>query len=332
VVEMPLPEVNIGDAYETCMNETVAISNQGDTSSLNNYRWNISRINAPQMIYQPYASGEETVILQVTSPFGCMASDSAVIESIALPYPYLGPDKVVCFDSTTTLQAEVETSLVETSLLWSNGTMGVQSSVSNDGSYVLTANHRGCIQKDSIMVEFVSIPEINMGALLGDSIFCFESLENEVLIQPYETRPEARYSYRWADGIYGFSREVEEEGIYIIEVSEKGCAKSGSIQIIDYCEPRLAIPNAFSPNDDGLNDVFMPYSEFVTTFEMYIFNRWGEQIFSTTDPNEGWNGRHQNTGQKSQVDVYVYKIVYDTFDVAGNIERIEKVGHVTLLK
>jgi gliding motility-associated-like protein len=89
------------------------------------------------------------------------------------------------------------------------------------------------------------------------------------------------------------------------------------------------IPNAFSPNNDGINDVFRPQGEHIGEFSMRIYNRWGELVFFTKDFYEGWDGRlHKIVGQIAQEDVYVYMINIE--DKVG--EKHQYIGHVTIIK
>jgi len=71
----------------------------------------------------------------------------------------------------------------------------------------------------------------------------------------------------------------------------------------------LYIPDAFSPNGNSINDVFLAKGNDVKDFEMYIFDRWGMQLFHSTDINNGWNGRATATGNICQEDTYVYLII-----------------------
>jgi gliding motility-associated-like protein len=89
-------------------------------------------------------------------------------------------------------------------------------------------------------------------------------------------------------------------------------------------------PNAFTPDGDGLNDVFMVKGESIdpNNFEMLIFDRWGEKIFRSTDINTGWNGAKNNSGTVVEQGVYVYKVVLK--DWAG--KRHQYIGHVTIVK
>ena len=86
------------------------------------------------------------------------------------------------------------------------------------------------------------------------------------------------------------------------------------------------IPNAFTPNDDGLNDTFYPVMRGVKKFELQIFDRWGELIFKSTETNQVWDGSFQ--GQECKQDVYNYKLVL------LNVKGTEKVysGSITLYR
>ena len=89
------------------------------------------------------------------------------------------------------------------------------------------------------------------------------------------------------------------------------------------------VPNAFTPDNDGINDVFRPkgYGIQDRKYSMYIFNRWGEIIYETHDLFDPWDGKNKK-GELVQVDTYVVKIEYlDIFD-----EPHEYIGRVTIIK
>ena len=91
------------------------------------------------------------------------------------------------------------------------------------------------------------------------------------------------------------------------------------------------VPNTFTPDGDGLNDkFFMNWNiPVITDFEMMVFDRWGQIVYQTTDPAEGWNGGFKNGGEILKEGVYAYRITYEIQDTQT---RKEMRGHVTLLK
>lgn len=89
---------------------------------------------------------------------------------------------------------------------------------------------------------------------------------------------------------------------------------------------RAVIPTAFSPNNDGLNDVFEVKGRFINAVRLKIYNRWGQIIFESKSPNEGWNG--QVNGQDAPVGTYIFSL--EAQDLSG--QTITRTGSVTLVK
>lgn len=89
------------------------------------------------------------------------------------------------------------------------------------------------------------------------------------------------------------------------------------------------VPNAFTPNDDGLNDYFRPLGsgKYVNEYQMTIWNRWGQEVFRSTDPKAtGWDGNFK--GEKAPVGVYAYIITYRNVNGESKIAK----GNVTLTR
>jgi gliding motility-associated-like protein len=105
--------------------------------------------------------------------------------------------------------------------------------------------------------------------------------------------------------------------------------ESMSNQITLQQESSMIIPNAFSPNYDGHNDVFLPSNAFVSNenYELIIVSRWGKTVFRTNDPTSGWDGNDMN-GEMAPTGVYTYIINYVDARGKGKQQR----GCVTLLR
>lgn len=123
----------------------------------------------------------------------------------------------------------------------------------------------------------------------------------------------------------------EDYGNYTITqitMGTNGCPDTATVEIKILPEYLIWIPNAFSPRTkDNLNDVFKPVMMGVTAYTFYIFDRWGNEIFKTTNQEEGWDGTYK--GKPCEEDVYIYKLEYK--DVLDYIYR-EKTGRVTLVR
>ncbi|MFO7827259.1 MAG: gliding motility-associated C-terminal domain-containing protein, partial [Bacteroidales bacterium] len=119
----------------------------------------------------------------------------------------------------------------------------------------------------------------------------------------------------------------KEFDITLIVTNSQGCVdslvKEKAVKIIG--EGEIAFPNAFTPNEDGINDTFKPVAKGVIKYELLIYNRWGELIFKTNDLDEGWDGRIG--GQYAKSDVYVWKATGNftngrAFEMAGDVTLI----------
>jgi gliding motility-associated-like protein len=107
-----------------------------------------------------------------------------------------------------------------------------------------------------------------------------------------------------------------------------GCSDTLVVQLDVLPEYIFFAPNSFTPNDDGFNDLFFGKGFGIVSFEMYIYDRWGDLVFHTKDKNQAWSG-HVNNGKKiAQEDVYVY-MVFIT-DIYKSEHKV--VGHITLIR
>jgi gliding motility-associated-like protein len=103
-----------------------------------------------------------------------------------------------------------------------------------------------------------------------------------------------------------------------------------NIVCCDNC-PEYTLPNVITPNGDGQNDTFRPFPyRFVESIEMVIYNRWGQVVFETSDPDIGWDGTHKDAGIRVPDGVYFYVVLVNTIRLTG-IVQFELTGNVTLL-
>jgi gliding motility-associated-like protein len=110
-----------------------------------------------------------------------------------------------------------------------------------------------------------------------------------------------------------------------------GCRATAAITVLVFDEFTLYAPNAFTPDGDGINDVFMPYGVSVAPndYRLTLFDRWGRVVFESLDPGVGWDGRI--AGIPAPIGVYSYRISARSVYKDGQ-RRVELTGHVTLVR
>ena len=119
--------------------------------------------------------------------------------------------------------------------------------------------------------------------------------------------------YSWNTGETSSSMMVSQPGIYSLTVTDNNtCAGTDTINVNPKaCAEGIFVPNAFTPNGDGHNDLLRPINlnnEPVTQFRFAIYDRWGQRIFESRNPSSGWDGTMQGTEQPTGT--YVWQLEY----------------------
>ena len=138
----------------------------------------------------------------------------------------------------------------------------------------------------------------------------------------------------WNDSTFGntpkFEYEFPDTGVqqfYLIAINSFGCIDSGLGEVLIKEDFTLYRPKCFTPNEDGLNDVFDIKGIGIIEFKLTIYNRWGEIIYYSEDLNEKWNGKLKNTGKLVQTGIYPYRIEFKN----SLLKRSTIFGHVMVL-
>ena len=189
-------------------------------------------------------------------------------------------------------------------------------SSANSGQYrVKVSDALGCSDSTLLTLQVTPNPA---DWFLQDTIL----FENQYLL----AGPAGYASYLWSTGDTMPEITVNTEGLYTLQLTTHNlCAGADStyLKLLEAESPFL-VPNAFTPNNDGLNDTFRPVVDYerVRMFSMVIYNRWGQLIFETTNPAEGWDGKDSPAG------VYSWVISYS--DMVGKVAKMR--GGVTLVR
>ncbi len=240
----------------------------------------------------------------------CISSDIRVSRNI------LGNDTTLCPGSTLLLDASSLTGAYR----WQDNSNGPTFRVTAPGRYAVAVTTECLITVDTITVDFADAPAIDLGP---DRELC---AGDSLLLDA--TAPGAS-SYQWQDGSTEPRLLVTSPGRYTVQVGSD-CGVLTDAVTIDYvsCDCAVYLPNAFSPNNDGVNDRFFPQSKcsFRGEYELRIFSRWGDLVFTTTDPLAGWAGSLQ--AEPAPPGIYVYTLRYGFRE--GQVKT--ETGEVTLLR
>ncbi len=249
---------------------------------------------------------------------GCVVRDSVRVSYVPLVGPVLPPLSVGCAGDTITLQVVTNGA----SALWSDGSTSDTLRVTDTGNYTVQLELEGCTALAIARVELLPLT-INLPAW-SDSTYCpGEDLRLDAEV-PFA-------SYIWSTGHNGPVLLIPEVGNYWVTVTTPCASAERSMFISEgECAPLVNIPNAFTPDGDGINDVFfVSLSAVPLNLQLSIFNRWGELIFESSDPLAQWDGTYQ--GRPAPQGVYAYQFTYRKLADTGVVaERL--MGHVTLVR
>jgi len=176
---------------------------------------------------------------------------------------------------------------------------------------------------DNIKIWVKPFPIVNLGP---DTTICLNGASYSLLDTVNLSNPDIKWT--WNTGDTTAILKIVHPGSYSVEADLNGCKTTDEIVVRKDCY--TDVPNAFTPNNDGVNDYFFPrqfLSEGVKAFTLTIFNRWGEKIFETTNfDGRGWDGKLNGKEQPVGVYVYIIDVVYKN----KASEHYE--GNVTLIR
>ncbi|MGN6264478.1 MAG: gliding motility-associated C-terminal domain-containing protein [Ginsengibacter sp.] len=266
-------------------------------------------------------SDGDIVNCAVTSDAACVASPSAVSNSIQIAV-FQNPS--ITLDKTPTLCSGASRQLDAGNFdayLWNNGTTSRTLPVSNTGTYyVVVTDKNGCKGSDTTVInEILPLPK---NFIPKDTSIC--SYGTITLSAPGSFK-----NYLWSNHSNASFITVNQPGAYSLQVTDYNlCTATETVVVTPkQCMAGFYIPNAFSPNNDGRNDVFKPMIfGNVIRYSFVIYNRWGQKVFESNDLLKGWNGTFH--GANPDADIFVWICSYQ-FD-GGSVEN--KKGTVVLVR
>lgn len=336
--------------YDTCMAGPVSFTDLSETGSccLTGWEWDFGEGGAssqrnPQYFYPE--PGDHPVSLTVRDTNNCTNTTVQTIRYFPAPSVLIASPSaaVACAPAMITFTNLSDPINLEYDILWNFGDGNTSREFSPTNTYESPGTYT------------VSLEVISPIGCAADTIF-----ENIVEVKP---SPDADFDYspkelsninsrvnftdqstgaiRWLwefgdglgstlkDPVHNY-RDTGQFQAQLVVVHPSGCTDTTTALLDVVPEVRYYLPNAFTPNGDSRNDIFLGKGimEGAKDFQFLVWNRWGELIFESNDPAIGWNGRYKNVGAESPAGVYLVLVEYR--DPRGN-PYVEK-GFVTLIR
>lgn len=302
VLTPDLPVIELGDDQEICEDEEIefdigveGIWSDGTTSSTYT------------------ASSTETIWVDYFD-LGCLVTDTVDVTSFNYPILDLGPDHLICPHDTITLMAQSLST-------WSTGQQDeFEIDVSEAGLYSASAANGPCVSTDEVLVEVIPYPEVELGVnsttCWGESV----KLENEF---------QGDWECLWSTGDTTETIRIKETGFYLLSATNECATITDTVYwFFEECDYYVYIPNAITPDNDGLNDVLEISTINMKYYDLFIYDRWGQQVFHGTDDSHRWNANLDGGQYYVENDMYFYRF-------AGLSEKkqiVERYGWITVIR
>ncbi|WP_118976220.1 gliding motility-associated C-terminal domain-containing protein [Taibaiella koreensis] len=286
------------------------------------------RLQGPPALYYSWNTGSTDTGLTIKLPGTYWVGSAQTycqyrIDTFVVAPPFtfsLGNDTVICNQSAFELKAPPSAA----SYQWQDNSTSQRFIADTTGLYWVNVRQRGCQKADSIYISFKDL-RMDLGS---DSTLC-RGVPVALTLDARVKDPNA--TFLWNTGQTGGLLPVTDTGYYVVDISDAPCVFSDAIHIGDeICSCIPMIPTAFSPNRDGLNDVFgIIFSEGcpIKHFRCSIYNRFGQRIYSSNDPGKAWDGTWN--GKPADVGTYMYAVTAET-GTQGKVYQLK--GDITLLR
>jgi len=281
-------ELDLGKDTTLC-GRSSTLKLDATTPGATDYRWQDGSTRPTLLVTRP---GKYSV----TAITSCVVLTDSITINYALDFD-LGRDTTLCQGQSLSLAVPPAPGAT---FRWQDGTTSNTLTARAPGQYRVEARQATCLTADSLQVRFILPPRLELGPdqnLCGAETF---------LIEPVA----AEGTFFWQDQSADRNRLVSQSGVFRAGVRNDCATVLDSVRIsYGACDCVIYAPTAFSPNDDGLNDTFLPYGcGDITITSLVVLDRWGEVIFQTQAPPFRWDGHYQ--GNRCDAGVYAWRVNY----------------------
>ncbi|WP_119080427.1 gliding motility-associated C-terminal domain-containing protein [Chitinophaga alhagiae] len=261
----------------------------------------------------------------------CLDSQQVTLKSPLAITAVLTTENEVCSRGNGTAEIRLSGGTPPYTIRWNGNETNLPQwqSLGAGAYYVTVEDQNGCGETRDFHIGNVDIPRVNI--LNNDTTI---NIGEELVLQA-ENAPD--YQWQPLDGWLScldcatpVARPLRETRYIVRTVTGQNCINADTVLVKVSYHRSFQMPNAFTPNGDGVNDFFRPVSKGVIVYNMQIYNRWGQLIYQGTQPKTGWDGKLNGVPQEAGT--YVYFIQYGFWGNEGDVQLNSKKGTFTLLR
>ena len=279
------------------------------------YRWEDGSTEAFRQVTE---AGNYSVTISNACESQSLSATIAV-EGTPIPLFNIGGDTTICPETTISVPP-LDRGLT---ISWNDGSGNESIVIMTPGTYGYTiTNECGNTKEESITALFDNLSSVDLGP---DTVICPGS---QIIL---EVTNENALSYLWQDNSTQPTLTVTQPGQYTVAVETRCETITSDITITECKTCHVNIPNIFSPNGDGFNDELRTFFDCpVQSFSLMVFDRWGNLLFTTNDPNTGWNGKNPNQ-ENLTTGTYVW-MVEATLEADKRLQMVKESGSIMLVR
>lgn len=326
--------LELGPDSTICFGKTVLLQPQTNAGT-NIFKWTPATWLDYDTIKNPLSTPLDTIKYYLTAKWGpCQRTDSITLNVLHKPVAHAGNDTTICTNTTATLNG------------WATNLSGTVNFAWTPANTLTTPNAASTIATPDTSTQYTLTVTDNYGCSfsVSDSMWVYwdppipafaGNDTNAMAHKPHQLMASGGVSYVWSPVgpldnpfIQNPKAILSNDTYFTVVVTDvAGCSASDGVFIKVYDGPEYYVPNAFTPNGDGLNDVFRPIPVGMRSTDYFrVFNRIGQLVFESHTFMEGWDGTFK--GKKADQGTYVWAI--KGYDVNGR--PVEMKGTVILLR
>lgn len=281
-------QLELGPDQVLCQGEVLELD--VSNADVESYQW---QDGSNQATYRITEDGTYAVTITTLCE---VVSDEITVTFIQPPTLELGADTSVCIIDPLTLQVDIPGA----TYLWQDGSNRPDIAVTATGRYAVTVTTACNELTDAVFVTVIDSIQTELG---HDTFYCPGSFLQ------LDASAGTVADYLWSTGETTSTLKIEAPGMYGVTVSNQCQQMEDQIEIRECEMCNFYLPNAFSPDGDGINDTFRAYPNCeVFAYHLRVYDRWGTQLFETNDYSEGWTGQFGQ--QDLDIGVYLWILEY----------------------